>query len=70
MIEGVWFKRNWLTNHDVIPLSTEEINSKNKKNNSVDIFYFFTEKVLESITEIDILRRTLSHVVATYKEFP
>jgi len=70
MLKGVWFKRNWLTLHDVIPLSTKEITLRNQQNNSVDIFYLFIEKVLENIKEIEILKEVLSHVELRYGKYP
>ena len=68
--KGVWFKRNWLTMHDVIPLSTKEITLKNQQNNSVDIFYLFIEKVLENIKEVEKLKEVLSHVELRYGQYP
>lgn len=70
LIEDVWFKRNYLTVHDLIPLSNEEIESQNLKNNSVDIFYFFIEKVIQTIKDEQILRNILHHIEHSYKKFP
>jgi hypothetical protein len=70
MIKGVWFRRNWTVTHDMIAESTASIKEQDLKNNSVEMFYFFIEKVFENITDEGVLKRLLSYVERTYSKFP
>ena len=56
--------------HDMIDLENEEIINADKKNNSQEVFYFFIEKVFETITDEEVLKDLLSYIQDNYKKFP
>jgi hypothetical protein len=44
---SVWFKRYWLTAHDMVNRSRKDIVAVNEDNNSERIFYYFIAKLYE-----------------------
>lgn len=48
-VRSVWFKRYWLTGHDMTGKSRKDIEAINATNNSEKIFYFFIGKLYEHL---------------------
>ena len=52
--------------HDCIELSNDKIIEKDKKNNSVEIFYFVIEKAFDNIRDEGQLRNLVRYLQETY----
>ena len=50
-IHSVWFKRNWLSKHDLVTKSKDEIMKLHENNKSNYLFYFFISKLFDIFKE-------------------
>jgi hypothetical protein len=50
-VKSIWYRRYWLTAHELINLTKDKILEINQINNSELIFYFFISKVFELIPD-------------------
>ena len=50
-VKSIWYRRYWLTAHELINLTKDNIVQINKDNNSDLIFYFFVSKIFELVSD-------------------
>ena len=51
MIKTIWYRRNWLTAHELINLKKSHIIQINNENNSELIFYYFISKIFDLVSD-------------------
>lgn len=66
----MWYKRYWLTQHEYIHKTKEEIRKIHERNRSDLPFYLIFEWIYENITEPDILRTTVDFIQDHYPKMP
>ena len=69
-VQSLWFKRNWLTTHHLIPESQEQIEEKARQNCSEDIFYLLVSTICGTITDPAAFTVTIEHLQSRYSRFP
>ena len=70
VIKGIWFKRNELSQHDLVTQNREAILQNFERLKSARTFYFFIAKVFEHISDKKVLESIVSYLEDTYDMIP
>lgn len=66
VVKSINFKRNWLSQHDMVCESIDKIKANYEKIKSHQTFYFFTAKLFEYIKERSVLEQIVEFLENTY----
>lgn len=66
VIKHINFKRFWLSQHDMVTLSTDQIKENYNKIKSSHIFYFFIAKLFEYIEDEEDLKNIVKYLEDVY----
>jgi len=69
IVSSVWYKRHWLSLHDFINLTREEIQAIQNKNYSENTFYHAIERIFQ-FHDYNSIRKTIDFIQDTYEAMP
>lgn len=67
VIKNINFKRNWLSQHDVVIWSVERIKANYNRIKSSETFYFFLAKIFQYIKDKEVLEKIVEFLENTYE---
>lgn len=70
MINSVWYKRYWLTTHDLIDKTRQEILEIHHRNASEEIFYYFISSIFLKIEDRKNLEVLVEFLENFYENLP